>query len=61
MAMWWVEAGHIPTIAEAKERLAYLQLHGESEFAFTFASLVGKGARGAAPHGHGNTATVQTV
>lgn len=50
MALWWVEAGHIPTIAEAKERLAYLQLHGESEFAFTFASLVGKAARGTAPH-----------
>jgi hypothetical protein len=61
MAMWWVEAGHIPTIAEAKERLAYLQLHGESEFAFTFASLVGKGARGAAPHGHGNAPAVQTA
>lgn len=38
-ALWWIEAGHIPTIAEAKERLAYLQLNGESEFAFTFARI----------------------
>lgn len=42
MALWWIAPGHIPTIAEAKERLAYLQLNGESEFAFTFASLSGK-------------------
>lgn len=42
MALWWIAPDHIPTIAEAKERLAYLQLNGESEFAFTFASLAGK-------------------
>ncbi|OWW19995.1 DUF3291 domain-containing protein [Noviherbaspirillum denitrificans] len=39
MALWWVAPGHIPTIAEAKERLQYLQLNGESEFAFTFAAV----------------------
>jgi len=38
-ALWWIEAGHIPTLAEAKERLTYLQLNGESDFAFSFASL----------------------
>jgi hypothetical protein len=38
-ALWWIPGGHIPTIAEAKERLAYLQLHGDSEFAFSFAHL----------------------
>ncbi|MGH8807980.1 MAG: DUF3291 domain-containing protein [Noviherbaspirillum sp.] len=37
IALWWVAPGHCPTIAEAKERLAYLQLHGESEFAYSFA------------------------
>lgn len=42
MALWWIEPGHVPTIAEAKERLRYLQLHGESDFAFSFASLLGK-------------------
>ena len=36
MALWWVEAGHIPTVAEAKERLEYLQQHGETPHAFTF-------------------------
>ncbi|HZQ05656.1 MAG TPA: DUF3291 domain-containing protein, partial [Anaerolineae bacterium] len=34
--MWWVPAGTIPTVQEAKERLEYLQAHGDSERAFTF-------------------------
>ena len=32
--MWWIEAGHIPTLAEAKERLDHLTAHGPSEQAF---------------------------
>ena len=32
--MWWIEAGHIPTLEEAKERLDHLTAHGPSEFAF---------------------------
>lgn len=36
LVLWWVEAGHIPTVAEAKERLDYLQQHGPSGYAFTF-------------------------
>ncbi|HYE72984.1 MAG TPA: DUF3291 domain-containing protein, partial [Blastocatellia bacterium] len=36
MALWWIKAGHIPTIAEATERLDYLNKHGETEYAFTF-------------------------
>lgn len=36
LALWWVEAGHIPTVAEAKQRLEYLQEHGETPQAFTF-------------------------
>ena len=35
-ALWWVEAGHIPSIAEAKEKLAYLEKHGPSPEAFVF-------------------------
>jgi hypothetical protein len=35
LAMWWIPAGHIPTVAEAKARLAYLQEQGESAHAFT--------------------------
>lgn len=36
-AMWWVPAGHIPSIAESKERLEHLRLHGESVHAFSWA------------------------
>lgn len=43
-ALWWIAAGHTPTVEEAQERLQYLRKHGESEFAFSFASLVGKRA-----------------
>lgn len=35
-ALWWVPAGHVPGIDEAKKRLAHLDAHGPSEFAFTF-------------------------
>jgi hypothetical protein len=35
-ALWWVPAGHRPSIDEAKKRLAYLEEYGPSEFAFTF-------------------------
>lgn len=34
MVMWWVPAGHIPTVAEAKERLEHLQTHGDTGWAF---------------------------
>jgi len=36
LALWWVPAGHIPTIAEALDRLAYLKQHGPTREAFTF-------------------------
>jgi Domain of unknown function (DUF3291) len=36
MALWWVPTGHRPGMDEAKKRLAYLDVHGPSEFAFTF-------------------------
>jgi hypothetical protein len=32
--MWWVPAGHLPTIAEAIERLEHLKQHGPSDHAF---------------------------
>ena len=35
-ALWWVPAGHIPTVGEAMERLDYLKQHGPSSYAFTF-------------------------
>ena len=36
VALWWVPAGHIPGIDEARKRLAHLETHGPTEFAFTF-------------------------
>jgi hypothetical protein len=35
-ALWWVPAGHIPGIDEAKRRIAHLDGNGPSQFAFTF-------------------------
>ncbi|MEJ8567287.1 DUF3291 domain-containing protein [Elongatibacter sediminis] len=34
--LWWVEAGHRPDTAEARERLEQLRAHGPTPAAFTF-------------------------
>ena len=36
MALWWVPAGTIPTVAEAKDRLELLARQGPTPGAFTF-------------------------
>jgi len=36
LVLWWIPAGHIPTVEEAKERLAHLRQHGPTAHAFTF-------------------------
>jgi hypothetical protein len=36
MVLWWVPAGHIPTLAEGLERLELLRREGPSASAFTF-------------------------
>jgi Domain of unknown function (DUF3291) len=36
VALWWVPAGHRPPVTEAVERLAHLERHGPSRFAFSF-------------------------
>ena len=36
LTLWWVPAGHRPSVAEAVGRLAHLQAHGVSGHAFTF-------------------------
>lgn len=36
LALWWIPADHIPTIAEAKERLEHLRCHGATSYAFLF-------------------------
>ncbi|AQG82350.1 DUF3291 domain-containing protein [Spirosoma montaniterrae] len=37
--LWWIPAGHIPTVDEAKERLARLNAHGPGPTAFTFRNV----------------------
>jgi hypothetical protein len=39
VALWWVPAGHIPGVQEAKKRLAHLEAHGPTQFSFTFRSV----------------------
>ena len=39
LALWWVPAGHLPGIDEAKKRLAHLEKHGPTQYAFTFKNV----------------------
>jgi hypothetical protein len=39
LALWWVPVGHIPGIDEAKKRIAHLDAHGPTQFAFTFKTV----------------------
>jgi hypothetical protein len=39
VALWWVPAGHHPSVAEAVSRLAHLKQFGPSAEAFTFRRL----------------------
>ncbi|CAN5370198.1 hypothetical protein BH09BAC4_BH09BAC4_47940 [soil metagenome] len=34
--LWWIPAGHVPTVGEAKERLEQLIKNGSGPHAFTF-------------------------
>jgi len=36
VVLWWVPAGHMPELEEAKERLLYLREHGPTQHAFAF-------------------------
>jgi Domain of unknown function (DUF3291) len=38
-ALWWVPVGHVPSVDEGKQRLAHLDAHGPTQFAFTFRSV----------------------
>jgi len=39
VALWWVPAGHVPSVDEAKKRIAHLQANGPTPFAFSFRSV----------------------
>jgi hypothetical protein len=34
--LWWISAGHIPTVAEGRERLEHYQTHGATPYSFWF-------------------------
>ncbi|MEP6985288.1 MAG: DUF3291 domain-containing protein, partial [Chloroflexota bacterium] len=36
VALWWVEVGHVPSVAEAQAKLALIEQHGPTPLAFTF-------------------------
>jgi hypothetical protein len=36
MALWWIEAGTIPSFDDARERLDHLSEHGPTPYAFNF-------------------------
>ena len=36
LALWWVESDRLPTAGEGQEKVAYLQMNGPSQMAFTF-------------------------
>jgi hypothetical protein len=36
LVLWWIPVGHVPTVAEAQERLQHLKERGPSPEAFTF-------------------------
>jgi hypothetical protein len=36
MVLWWVPAGHEPSVDQAKQRLEHLKRHGPTPYAFTF-------------------------
>jgi hypothetical protein len=36
MVLWWVPAGHVPTVEEAVAKLMHLRQHGPTPEAFTF-------------------------
>jgi hypothetical protein len=37
--LWWTPAGHIPSVAEGRERLEHYQQHGPTPFSFWFSKL----------------------
>jgi Domain of unknown function (DUF3291) len=49
LVLWWVPAGHIPTIEEALARLDRLRAEGPTPAAFTFRSLFEPEAEGPSP------------
>jgi hypothetical protein len=34
--LWWVPAGHVPTVADGRDRLEHYQMHGATPYSFWF-------------------------
>jgi hypothetical protein len=51
LVLWWVTAGHVPEVDEAKARLALLQKEGPSPEAFSFRSVFPPPSPPSAPSG----------
>ena len=34
--LWWVPVGHVPSVAEGRQRLEHYQVHGSTPYAFWF-------------------------
>jgi hypothetical protein len=49
VALWWVPAGHRPTVAEAESRLLHLRTHGPTPYAFTLRTSYPAGASAPVP------------
>jgi Domain of unknown function (DUF3291) len=41
MALWWVKNGEMPTAEEGRDRLIYLQTHGDTAHTFSFRHIFG--------------------
>ena len=41
VVLWWIRAGELPTVDDAKRRLEFLEGHGPSPYAFRFARAAG--------------------
>ncbi len=37
--LWWIPAGHIPTVTEGRERLEHYQMRGATPYSFWFSQL----------------------
>ena len=37
--LWWIPVGHVPSVAEGRERLEHYQQHGATPFSFWFSKL----------------------
>ena len=46
LVLWWIPAGHTPTLDEAKARLDHLAAHGPTPEAFTFRQIFKPSPRG---------------